>query len=60
MQFITTPKKWFIDFNKIYSKNNSKNNIISFHKLSQFDVNFNRYIEKQLIFTEGKSNNLKI
>jgi len=40
---ISVPKNWYFGIEPY----------VSYHKLSNFQPNFNRYIEKQLVITEG-------
>jgi len=40
---ISVPKNWYFGIEPY----------VSYHKLSNFQPDFNRYIEKQLVITEG-------
>jgi len=42
---IIVPKNWYFGIEPY----------VSYHKLSNFQPNFNRYVEKQLVITEGNN-----
>jgi len=53
LKSINVPKKWLNDIDVLnYTK--SCQQVISFYKMSTFTSEYYRYVEKQLVITEGK------
>lgn len=55
MKLLNIPVKWFYDTDdtEVGLKNKVSKMVISFHKLVSCKKILNRYIEKQIILTEG-------